>query len=72
MEGKCSHGGPRDSSSTSQAALGGINKDSMDSSYSPHYHLHEKAAEAAINHTRFFFGDPSKLKTHLAEKTFQS
>ena len=61
MTGKCSHGGPRDSSSTSQAALGGINKDSMDSSYSPHYHLHEKAAQAAIKHTTYFFGDPSEL-----------
>ena len=60
MAGKCSHGDPRDTSATTEAALGGINKDSMDTTYSPHHHLHEKAAEAAIKHTTYFFGDNSK------------
>lgn len=66
-EGKCSHGGPRDSSSTTAAALGGINKDSMDANYSPHHLLHEKAAELAIQHTRFFFDDPSNDFRHMKE-----
>jgi hypothetical protein len=33
----------------------------MDPGYSPHHQLHEKAAEAAIEHTRFFFDDKSKI-----------
>lgn len=70
--GKCSHGGPRDSSSTKSAALGGINKDSMDPGYSPHHQLHEKAAEAAIEHTRFFFDDKTYgLRYVVGEEQFQ-
>ncbi|XP_067664113.1 von Willebrand factor A domain-containing protein 7-like isoform X2 [Haliotis asinina] len=55
--GKCSHGGPWDESSSSVAALGGINKDSTLESLSPHSHLHQLAAQAAIEHTTYFFGD---------------
>ncbi|XP_046576252.1 von Willebrand factor A domain-containing protein 7-like isoform X2 [Haliotis rubra] len=55
--GKCSHGGPRDESSSSVAALGGINKDSTLVSLSPHSHLHQVAAQAAIEHTSYFFDD---------------
>lgn len=51
-------------SATNSAALGGINKDSMDPNYSPHAHLHEKAAETAIEHTRFFFDDQSMIDTN--------
>ncbi|XP_052253774.1 von Willebrand factor A domain-containing protein 7-like isoform X2 [Dreissena polymorpha] len=71
-EGKCSHGGPRDSSATSSAAVGGINKDSMDTTYSPHHHLHEKAAELAIDHTRLFFEDPTYgLRKLVGDDKFQ-
>ncbi|XP_046576241.1 von Willebrand factor A domain-containing protein 7-like [Haliotis rubra] len=55
--GKCSHGGPWDESSSSVAALGGINKDSFLVSLSPHSHLHLVAAQAAIEHTSYFFDD---------------
>ncbi|XP_067664114.1 von Willebrand factor A domain-containing protein 7-like [Haliotis asinina] len=55
--GKCSHGGPWDESSSSVAALGGINKDSTLVSLSSHSHLHQLAAQAAIEHTTYFFGD---------------
>ncbi|WAR05598.1 VWA7-like protein [Mya arenaria] len=65
-EGKCSHGGPRDASSTLQAALGGINKDSNDAGYSPHHHLHDRAAELAIEHTRVFFEDESSMGKDIA------
>ncbi|KAL4228607.1 Von Willebrand factor A [Mactra antiquata] len=70
--GKCSHGGPRDTSAVTSAAVGGINKDSMDPGYSPHAHLHEKAAEAAIEHTRLFFEDPmTGLRTVVGDDKFQ-
>ncbi|XP_048240671.1 von Willebrand factor A domain-containing protein 7-like [Haliotis rufescens] len=55
--GKCSHGGPLDDTSSSVAALGGINKDSTLGSLSPHSHLHQAAAQAAIEHTTYFFDD---------------
>ncbi|XP_071096229.1 von Willebrand factor A domain-containing protein 7-like [Haliotis cracherodii] len=55
--GKCSHGGPLDGTSSSVAALGGINKDSTLVSLSPHSHLHQAAAQAAIEHTTYFFDD---------------
>ncbi|XP_046366074.2 von Willebrand factor A domain-containing protein 7-like isoform X2 [Haliotis rufescens] len=55
--GKCSHGGRRDASGNDSAALGGINKDSILASLSPHHSLHEMAAQAAINHTAYFFLD---------------
>ncbi|XP_067663920.1 von Willebrand factor A domain-containing protein 7-like [Haliotis asinina] len=54
QEGKCSHGGPYDVSGLTSAALGGINKDSALPSLSPHYKLHQAAAEAAIQHTAYF------------------
>ncbi|XP_061182849.1 von Willebrand factor A domain-containing protein 7-like [Saccostrea echinata] len=54
--GKCSHGGPY-SSSTDHTVRGGINKETTDPQYSPHYSLHKDAALAAIEHTRYFFND---------------
>ncbi|XP_063613332.1 von Willebrand factor A domain-containing protein 7-like [Penaeus indicus] len=48
--GKCSHGGVLDDSS-SVAAEGGINKDTASPCFSPHYHLHEQAAELAVQAT---------------------
>ena len=44
--GKCSHGGWRDSTSD-RSATGGINKDSLDSSWSPHHYYHQEAAAIA-------------------------
>ncbi|XP_042873278.1 von Willebrand factor A domain-containing protein 7-like [Penaeus japonicus] len=49
-EGKCSHGGVLDDSS-SVPAEGGINKDTASPCFSPHYHLHEQAAELAVQAT---------------------
>ncbi|XP_042873286.1 von Willebrand factor A domain-containing protein 7-like [Penaeus japonicus] len=48
--GKCSHGGVLDDSS-SVPAEGGINKDTASPCFSPHYHLHEQAAELAVQAT---------------------
>jgi len=44
--GKCSHGGWRDSTSN-RSATGGINKDSLDSSWSPHHYYHRQAVAVA-------------------------
>ena len=44
--GKCSHGGWRDSTSD-RSATGGINKDSLDSSWSPHHYYHRQAVAVA-------------------------
>ncbi|XP_042873279.1 von Willebrand factor A domain-containing protein 7-like [Penaeus japonicus] len=49
-EGKCSHGGVLDDSS-SVPAEGGINKDTASPCFSPHYHLHEQAVELAVQAT---------------------
>ncbi|KAJ8306667.1 hypothetical protein KUTeg_015708 [Tegillarca granosa] len=60
--GKCSHGGPRDSTRTTTANCG-INKETSDSLLSPHYHLHEHAAAAAIKATEhFIYGDEYSSK----------
>ena len=65
--GKCSHGGPTDTSGSLYAAVGGINKDTGNPLYSPHYHLHGDAAEAAIKHTRMFLVDKGKnIKYNVA------
>lgn len=67
--GKCSHGGPRGTSGTSSTVTGGINKDTLNPTYSPHFTLHKTAAKAAIEHTKYFFVDPCKynfiFKTNL-------
>ncbi|XP_071103194.1 von Willebrand factor A domain-containing protein 7-like [Haliotis cracherodii] len=71
--GKCSHGGPLDTSSTTSAATGGINKDSSDPNISPHYYLHHQAAEGAIRHTKFFLDDPVYgLRTWIGNTTFRA
>ncbi|XP_064098706.1 uncharacterized protein LOC135209881 [Macrobrachium nipponense] len=48
--GKCSHGGVLDDSASAPAE-GGINKDTASPCFSPHYHLHEQAAELAVQAT---------------------
>lgn len=50
---KCSHGGPRDGSRV-EGARGGINKDLPTACFSPHHHLHQQAAEMAVEVRNFF------------------
>lgn len=52
--GKCSHGG-KDDAFSDVNAIGGINKETSDSSLSPHFFLHHTAGEAAIQATNQFF-----------------
>ena len=54
--GKCSHGGRLDSTRNSHAK-GGINKDSDNKLWSPHYYLHNDAAKLSIRATRFFLNE---------------
>ncbi|MGJ2272349.1 hypothetical protein ACR8FF_22360, partial [Salmonella enterica subsp. enterica serovar Paratyphi A] len=44
--GKCSHGGVLDDTA-GETPIGGINKDTASPCFSPHYYLHDKAAELA-------------------------
>eukprot|EP00058_Branchiostoma_floridae_P002960 XP_002588448.1 hypothetical protein BRAFLDRAFT_63397 [Branchiostoma floridae] len=55
--GKCSHGGLLDDSRLT-VPTGGINKETSVPSLSPHYYLHEQAAEAAVQATTDFFITP--------------
>ncbi|KAJ8307437.1 hypothetical protein KUTeg_015521 [Tegillarca granosa] len=55
--GKCSHGGSSDTSGNTSAALGGINKETSDKTYSPEFLYHAYAAKQAINHTKYFLMD---------------
>ncbi|MPC24810.1 von Willebrand factor A domain-containing protein 7 [Portunus trituberculatus] len=48
--GKCSHGGVLDET-VDQPARGGINKDTASPCFSPHHHLHQQAAELAVQAT---------------------
>ncbi|XP_078335822.1 uncharacterized protein LOC111136199 isoform X3 [Crassostrea virginica] len=51
--GKCSHGGSGDLYSR-MPATGGINKGTSNPELSPHYHLHQRAGQAAVHATRDF------------------
>jgi hypothetical protein len=51
--GKCSHGDPTDRSRLS-SATGGINKSTRNCRKSPHYFLHDEAAELAVKATEVF------------------
>ncbi|KAJ8306690.1 hypothetical protein KUTeg_015731 [Tegillarca granosa] len=73
-KGKCSHGGPNDSTRSTTANCG-INKETSDSVLSPHYDLHEHAAAAAIMATEHFIsgngtGLINTFKESLFEKVF--
>ncbi|XP_067319415.1 von Willebrand factor A domain-containing protein 7-like [Anolis sagrei] len=61
-QGKCGHGG-KDDATQDVYPTGGINKETSDPKLSPHFHLHKKAAELAIQATKNFFveGDASLL-----------
>ncbi|XP_064098255.1 von Willebrand factor A domain-containing protein 7-like [Macrobrachium nipponense] len=48
--GKCSHGGVLDDTA-GEAPVGGINKDTASPCFSPHYYLHNEAAELAVKAT---------------------
>lgn len=58
--GKCSHGGPADTSRLLPAKCG-INKDTTIERLSPHYHLHDDAYLAAVAATKHFLKDKGKL-----------
>ncbi|XP_068237397.1 von Willebrand factor A domain-containing protein 7-like [Palaemon carinicauda] len=48
--GKCSHGGVLDNTAD-ESPIGGINKDTASPCFSPHYYLHDEAAELAVKAT---------------------
>ncbi|XP_069102311.1 von Willebrand factor A domain-containing protein 7-like [Argopecten irradians] len=65
-DGKCSHGGLWDSGKDTPAT-GGINKATTDPDVSPHYHLHQQAAEAAVQATvEFFIHQTSGILTDIS------
>jgi len=64
---KCSHGGLLDMSSSTIEATGGINKDSGYLLFSPHAHLHLKAAELAIKHTEIYF---NQIREQIGDAEF--
>lgn len=60
-QGKCSHGGKFDTSATTSAAVGGINKETVTADYSPLFQEHGAVADLAIKHTTYFFGGQSNF-----------
>ncbi|XP_066269076.1 von Willebrand factor A domain-containing protein 7-like isoform X2 [Branchiostoma lanceolatum] len=69
--GKCSHGGLTDDSRLT-VPTGGINKETSVPSLSPHYYLHEQAAQAAIQATTDFFIAPGYgLLSQIGEDNFR-
>ncbi|KAL8213127.1 UNVERIFIED_CONTAM: hypothetical protein K2H54_060866 [Gekko kuhli] len=70
-QGKCGHGG-RNDVTQNYPPTGGINKETSDPLLSPHYHLHKKAAELAIQATRdFFVGSGSSFLELVGRDVFQ-
>ncbi|VDH95009.1 Hypothetical predicted protein [Mytilus galloprovincialis] len=68
--GKCSHGGPADTSRLLPAKCG-INKDTTIERLSPHYHLHDDAYLAAVAATKHFLKDKDTgILQHLGNETF--
>ncbi|XP_063436239.1 uncharacterized protein LOC134717671 [Mytilus trossulus] len=68
--GKCSHGGPADTSRRLPAKCG-INKDTTVEKLSPHYHLHDDAYLAAVAATKHLLIDKDTgILQHLGNKTF--
>ncbi|XP_053155316.1 von Willebrand factor A domain-containing protein 7-like [Hemicordylus capensis] len=69
--GKCGHGG-RNDIYQNYHPTGGINKETSDPLLSPHYLMHQQAAELAIRATRdFFVGAGSGLLDQVGSNTFQ-
>ena len=69
--GKCSHGGVGDLTSDF-TPKGGINKDIKANRWSPHFYLHEKAANVAIKATVQFLQDIRKAVKDKAFAAFLS
>ncbi|XP_071954218.1 von Willebrand factor A domain-containing protein 7-like [Antedon mediterranea] len=61
--GKCSHGGPVDSSGI-EYARGGINKDADSILISPHYYHHHEAAKVATKASEMILKDIRKVVGH--------
>ena len=59
---KCRHGGPMD---TGPGAFGGINKDTLSRTLSPHFDLHDAAASSALEASKQFVRD---LRARLTER----
>ncbi|XP_070789503.1 von Willebrand factor A domain-containing protein 7-like [Pituophis catenifer annectens] len=69
--GKCGHGGKYDVAQHTPPT-GGINKETSNRDFSPHYRLHKKAAELAIEATKsFFVGDGFGLLSKVGDDTFK-
>lgn len=58
---KCGHGGSSDDKQDF-SPTGGINKETSDPLLSPHHHLHQQAAELAVQATRDFFVGAGKSR----------
>ncbi|XP_026575821.1 von Willebrand factor A domain-containing protein 7-like isoform X2 [Pseudonaja textilis] len=71
LPGKCGHGGKYDVTEMFPIT-GGINKETSNPELSPHYRLHQKAAELAIEATKsFFVGDGFGLLSNVGDITFK-
>lgn len=64
--GKCSHGGMLDPS-TGVVGIGGINKDSDNIMFSPHWYLHDKANALAEAATLYFL---QQLRSEVGDEDF--
>ncbi|XP_071140122.1 von Willebrand factor A domain-containing protein 7-like isoform X2 [Mytilus edulis] len=70
-KGKCGYGGSVDSENGQTTALGGINKDRPDSTYSPHHYLHYDAFFAARTATvNFLIDEEIGIINELQEDVF--
>jgi hypothetical protein len=67
-DGKCSHGDEADQSRV-VSATGGINKSTKNCRKSPHYYLHDDAAELAVKATTHFF---KRLRDVVGDKKFRA
>uniref|UniRef100_A0A8C6VLN7 von Willebrand factor A domain-containing protein 7-like n=1 Tax=Naja naja TaxID=35670 RepID=A0A8C6VLN7_NAJNA len=71
LPGKCGHGGKYDLTQIFPIT-GGINKETSNPELSPHYGLHQKAAELAIEATKsFFVGDGFGLLSKVGDAAFK-
>ncbi|XP_015746191.1 von Willebrand factor A domain-containing protein 7-like [Python bivittatus] len=69
--GKCGHGGKNDVSQN-YPPTGGINKETSNPELSPHYFLHQEAAELAIEATKsFFVGEGFGLLSKVGDDIFK-
>ncbi|XP_061182850.1 von Willebrand factor A domain-containing protein 7-like [Saccostrea echinata] len=72
-QGKCSHGGKLDTSATTSAAVGGINKETTTAAYSPLSIDHNVVSDLAIQHTKYFFsGKTYGLRAVFGDSKFEN